>query len=55
MGNKSEKEKNEEPKPIIKTIDSVDYFCFILINQKGKAQWYLTHQKKKFIMNGSKN
>ena len=46
MGNKSEKEKNEEPKPIIKTIDSVDYFCFILINQKGKAQWYLTPEKE---------
>ena len=43
---KSEKEKIEEIKPIIKVIDSVEYFCFILINQKGKAQWYLTPEKE---------
>ena len=44
--NKSEKEKREEIKPIIRIIDSVEYFCFILINQKGKAQWYLTPKRE---------
>ena len=56
----SDKEKNEEFKPIIKVINSKEYFCFILINQKGKAQWYLTPdkdlytewvQKLKLVMN----
>ena len=41
----SENEKTEEENPIIKTINSVEYFCFILINQKGKIQWYLTPDK----------
>ena len=27
---------------IIKKINSIDYYCFILISQKGKIQWYLT-------------
>ena len=44
--NKSEKDKKEEIKPIIRVIDSVEYFCFILINQKGKAQWYLTPKRE---------
>ena len=43
---KSEKDKREEIKPIIRIIDSVEYFCFILINQKGKAQWYLTPKRE---------
>jgi calcium/calmodulin-dependent protein kinase I len=45
----SDKEKTEEFKPIIKVINSKEYFCFILINQKGKAQWYLTPDKDLYI------
>ena len=33
---------NPDNKIIIKTINSVDYYCFVLISQKGKVQWYLT-------------
>ena len=45
----SDKEKAEEFKPIIKVINSKEYYCFILINQKGKAQWYLTPDKDLYI------
>ena len=45
----SDKEKTVEFKPIIKVINSQEYFCFILINQKGKAQWYLTPDKDIYI------
>ena len=31
---------------IIKKINSIDYYCFILISQKGKVQWYLTPDKE---------
>jgi tRNA A-37 threonylcarbamoyl transferase component Bud32 len=37
-----ETEKSNPDKIIIKTINSVDYYCFVLISQKGKVQWYLT-------------
>ena len=33
---------NPDNKIIIKTINSIDYYCFVLISQKGKVQWYLT-------------
>lgn len=33
---------NPDNKMIIKTINSIDYYCFVLISQKGKIQWYLT-------------
>ena len=42
----SDKEKTEEEKPITKIINSIEYFCFILISQKGKAQWYLTPERE---------
>ena len=54
--NKSDKsEKNDKsdksdseiaPEIIIKKINSIDYYCFILISQKGKIQWYLTPEKE---------
>ena len=56
----SDKEKVEEFKPLTKIINNIEYFCFILINQKGKAQWYLTPdrniynewvEKLKLVMN----
>ena len=56
----SDKEKVEEFKPLNKKINNIEYFCFILINQKGKAQWYLTPdrniynewvEKLKLVMN----
>ena len=31
---------------IIKKINSIDYYCFILVSQKGKSQWYLTPEKE---------
>ena len=44
---KSEKSNSEyEPEIIIKKINSIDYYCFILISQKGKVQWYLTPEKE---------
>ena len=42
---KSDKDKPIEIKPIKKIIDSKEYFCFVLVNQNGKAQWYLTPDK----------
>ena len=42
---KSDKDKIEEEKPLTKLINSTEYFCFILISQKGKAQWYLTPER----------
>ena len=45
----SDKTKNEEFKPIIKIINSQEYYCFILINIKGKAQWYLTPDKDIYL------
>ena len=46
LENKSNSDKKtEEFKPIIKTINSTEYYCFILINQKGKTHWYLTPDK----------
>ena len=44
----SDKEKTEEFHALTKVINSVEYFCFILINQKGKAQWYLTPDKNTY-------
>ena len=48
---KSEKNDNnnnseDTTEIIIKKINSIDYFCFILISQKGKIQWYLTPDKE---------
>ena len=43
----SEKNSNDnDSEIIIKKINSIDYYCFILMSQKGKAQWYLTPDKK---------
>ena len=44
----TDKEKTEEFHALTKVINSVEYFCFILINQKGKAQWYLTPDKNTY-------
>jgi len=40
-----EEEKKTEAPSLTKIINSVKYFCFILINQNGRAQWYLTPDK----------
>ena len=46
----SEKSSNDnDSEIIIKKINSIDYYCFILMSQKGKAQWYLTPDKKIYI------
>ena len=45
----SDKNKSElSSEIIIKKINSIDYYCFILISQKGKIQWYLTPDKEKY-------
>ena len=50
LENKSNSDKKiEEFKPIIKIINSKEYFCFILINQKGKEHWYLTPDKNIYM------
>ena len=38
--------QNVDSEIIIKKINSIDYYCFILVSQKGKAQWYLTPEKE---------
>ena len=44
--NKTDKTYSENNSEIIiKRINSIDYYCFILISQKGKIQWYLTPDK----------
>ena len=44
---KSEKSNSEfDSEIIIKKINSIDYYCFILISQKGKVQWYLTPERE---------
>ena len=42
--NKSKSNKSNsdfDSEIIIKKINSIDYYCFILISQKGKVQWGL--------------
>ena len=47
QNNKSDKTTSEyNSEIIIKKINSIDYYCFILISQKGKIQWYLTPDRE---------